>query len=632
MNKVIIDIETERLENPEHIWVIACKELSTGETHVFQSPTTDPLECARFNRFVEKGNHWIGHHIIKFDLPIINKLLHQDIPLDSNLTDTLVVSRLVNQPLEGGHSLENLGNILKFPKDTFGDFSKWSQELQDRCVRDLDVTEAVYKNLLKYIESPLWKEAIETEHYSEYLTHILNLNGFHFNIEDANKYHSILNKELEELLVVLGKIFPKRTVAIQEVLPKATKSGALSLINFKWLEDNDLTPYTAGSPFTRFEYRDFNPSSTPQAIDRLWEFGWKPINKSKGHAKLLQSIKFKRVLSKEDKERLEHFKRYGWKLDDVNLDTLPENAPEACRRLTHWLKVRSRVNTLEKWIQAYSLISERIHGRFMSIGAWTHRMSHSEPNMGNVPSPVDKAGNPAYYGKEFRALWDVPKGKKLIGVDADSIQLRVLAHYINDERFTKSLISGNKKDGTDPHSLNAKALGEICNGRDPAKRFIYAWLLGAGTAMVAHILNCSLSQAQEAIDNFISFYPGLAELKRKQIPYDALMGYFKGFDGRYVPVKGEHWVLAGYLQNGESIIMKRAARIWYPKLIKAKIPFKFVNFVHDEWQTEVDDDVEICNYVSEVQSDAIREVGEILKLNCPLAGEAKKGYNWYETH
>ncbi len=631
--KVVIDIETERLEEPEHIWVIACKDLDTGNKYVFQNPTTDPLESARFTGFVENVTHWVGHHVIKYDFPIINKLLKLDIPLDRNITDTLVVSRLVNQPLAGGHSLENLGAILKFPKDTFSDFSKWSQELENRCVQDVEITEAVYKYYLKYLDSPLWMPSILVEHYNEYLTHILHTNGFQFNIENATKHFNTLTSELDTLLIELSKIFPKRAIPIQEVTPKLTKAGTLSLINFKWLDPPyDLTPYSPNNTFTRFEYSEFNPSSTPQAIDRLWEYGWKPINKSKGHTKLLQQMKWKRHQSPEDKIKLKHFERYGWKLDDTNLDTIPKNAPESIRKLTHWLKVKSRVNTLQKWITAYKPSTGRIHGKFTSIGAWTGRMSHSDPNMGNVPAPVDKFDRPAYYGKEFRELWEVPKGKRLIGTDAEGIQLRVLAHYINDQRFTDSVTKGNKKDGTDPHSLNAKALGDICSGRAPAKRFIYAWLLGAGTAMVGHILECNLSDAKQAVDNFIEYYPGLKDLKSKQIPLDALRGWFQGFDGRYVPVESEHLVLAGYLQNGEACIMKGAARIWYPKLIKEKIPFKLVNFVHDEWQTEVDDNDEICNYVSEVQCKAIEEIGVNLKLNCPLAGEAKQGYNWYQTH
>jgi len=97
-------------------------------------------------------------------------------------------------------------------------------------------------------------------------------------------------------------------------------------------------------------------------------------------------------------------------------------------------------------------------------------------------------------------------------------------------------------------------------------------------------------------------------------------------------------MLAGYLQNGESCIMKTANILWRDRLRKEKISFKQVNFVHDEWQTEVDNDMDLALYVAQVQADSIKKVGEIFNLNCPLLGtytDGKKttiGENWYITH
>ena len=629
---VVIDIETDGIDNPKNIWVIVCRELESGQIHVFREPTSRPEESERFKRYAEGVSCWIGHHVLKYDLPIIIGLLGVPFQLDSNILDTLVVSRLVYYSRPGGHSLENWGRILGYPKDTFSDFSKYSIELENRCIKDTEINLKVYQELHKYTTSPLWADSIKTEHYAEYLTYILNKNGFYFNINRALIHQKELKEELDKLLVKLTVVFPPRASVIKEINPRATKKGTLHLSQFQWLDDKDLTAFSPGNPFTLIEFLPFNPSSPRQAIERLWEFDWKPIEKTDAHKDAIKEIQRKRRKDPDDDTRLKHFAYYGWKLSDTNLETLPEDAPESARMLTHWLKVRSRASTLQTWLDAYRNSSGRIHGRFMSIGAWTHRMSHNNPNMANIPREIDKFGKEAYYGKEFRELWIAAPGKKLIGVDAASIQLRVLAHYMNDPAFTKAVISGNSKDGTDPHSLNKQALGDICKGRDPAKRFIYAWLLGAGVDMVAHILECTRAQAEEAVSNFIEFYPGLKILKTEQIPTDARLGYFKGFDGRFVTVSSEHLVLAGYLQNGESTIMKTAAKIWYPKLIKEKIDFKFVNFVHDEWQTEVDDDDDLCDYVGRIQSDAIREAGEILKLNCPQAGEIKKGYNWYQTH
>ena len=98
-------------------------------------------------------------------------------------------------------------------------------------------------------------------------------------------------------------------------------------------------------------------------------------------------------------------------------------------------------------------------------------------------------------------------------------------------------------------------------------------------------------------------------------------------------------MLAGYLHNGESVVMKHANILWHETLTNLKIPFKQVNFVHDEWQTEVENNYELAKKVAEIQADSIRIIGERLNLNCPLAGsilnqnkELAIGTNWSQTH
>lgn len=97
-------------------------------------------------------------------------------------------------------------------------------------------------------------------------------------------------------------------------------------------------------------------------------------------------------------------------------------------------------------------------------------------------------------------------------------------------------------------------------------------------------------------------------------------------------------MLAGYLQAGESTIMKHANVIWQDQLKKERIPFWQVNFVHDEWQTETINDMATALYIAQVQADAIKTAGENLNLKCPILGTFDDGktksigLNWYETH
>jgi DNA polymerase-1 len=239
-----------------------------------------------------------------------------------------------------------------------------------------------------------------------------------------------------------------------------------------------------------------------------------------------------------------------------------------------------------------------------------------------------------------------------VGVDADAIQLRVFAHYINDSELIEALISGKKEDKSDAHSLNQRILGSVCKTRAAAKRFLYALFLGAGLGKLSTILGCGQEQAKEALGKLMERYSGFDQLKRSTIPRDARNGWFIGLDGRRVGIPGadfserRHLAMSGYLQNGEAIIMKLARLLWKEQirlLFPEEYAIKLVNFVHDEWQTEVPNtDYYIAHEVARIQCEAIRKVGEQLKLNCPLAGTYGDnpndyktwtfGHNWKETH
>lgn len=292
----------------------------------------------------------------------------------------------------------------------------------------------------------------------------------------------------------------------------------------------------------------------------------------------------------------------------------------------------------------YKIISERIRGKFFGIGAWTHRMAHQNPNTANIPNEYDTNGNKKLYGKEMRSLWVAPRNRLLIGVDAEGIQLRIFAHYINDAEFTQSLVEGKKDDKTDPHSLNQRILGSVCKSRAAAKRFIYALLLGAGNQKLSEILGATSSETQAALDRLLSRYSGWATLKDQVFPKDAARGYFVGLDGRKVPIPGDtegtrrHLAMSGYLQSGEAVCMKLATLKFYPEL--QSLGGKLVNFVHDEWQSECKNNMEVAIHIAKLKADALRQVGGDLKLNCPLAGsywnddlkDYTIGTNWSVTH
>lgn len=760
--KIVIDIEANGLHNPTHIWVIVCRDYDTKELHIFRKVTEDDTERERFRSFAENVDCWIGHNILAYDMPVLANLLGISFEY-AKCHDTFILSKLIDYS-RASHSIEGYGEEFGLPKLEFTDWSSYSLEMEEYCVRDVDISEKIYDKYARYINNPKHDKAIKLEHSFQEIVTALRYNGFHFNKEKATELLTEVEDNLKGLDDEISKAFPPRLRLLREVHPTYTKHGTLHRKDFRHVLDGDLSEYNGG-PFSRCRWEEFNPSSHKQIIEVLHSAGWKPTNKTKTHIQIERELnlqRYKKTLDNEQKvwynTRLEYLSKYGWKIDNDNLETLPENAPAPARTLAQRILLEARRRTLVEWLSLvwheieinkteligigineklmpiqsglkrnvlsekngevttssiqenvtdatiskdhmdfllktfleylknkkvsvssvkekqnsvlitvigqeqlegfsaalvtavsdglkstpikYTLISSRIHGDFQGIGAWSHRMSHQNPNTANIPTGVK------LYGDIMRSIWNVPEDRLLIGVDAEGIQLRIFAHYINDQEFTDALVKGKKEEKTDPHSLNQRVLGDVCSSRQIAKRFIYALLLGAGLGKLAEILSCSQEQAREALRRILERYAGFAYLKETTIPRDAKRGWFDGLDGRSVRIPGEstgdrrHLCMSGYLQNGEAIVMKLACLHWHRELTKLKIPFKIVNFVHDEWQTETVNDMDTALEIARIQSDSLRIVGEELNLNCPLAGSYWNddhhcytiGKDWSTTH
>ena len=656
--KVVFDIETNGLENPTKIWLIVCKVLSSSDVkgsydslQIFRKVSDDEQEKERFLRFAAGVRLWIGHNCIGYDNPVLSSLLGFEIPLEKCI-DTLIISQLIDFSRES-HSIESYGEEFGLPKIDFEDFSKYTPEMEKYCERDVDICERILtlhgKGFLPG-SNKHWRRALSTEQRMANVCRCLGHTGFGF---DSVRSRVLLDRVLNTLNDLDHKLkeeFPPRLQLIREITPEYTKHGTLHRKDFRWCENGDLSEFNGG-PFCRCAWTVFNPDSHKQRIDVLRLAAWQPTDRTKTHIDVAQASKRRdRDPLVDWEQRLAHLSIYGWKINDTNLNTLPPQAPKSAKTLARRITVESRRRTLTEWLDLVDDYDDRIRGKFLSIGTWTHRMSHQKPNMANIANSHDLNGKEKYLGADMRGLFIAPRKKLLIGVDADGIQMRILAHYIKDPEFTKSLVEGRKEDETDTHSLNKRVLGSSCKTRDAAKRFVYALVLGAGIAKLASILECSVSQTEEALNRLLSKYQGWLHLKEETALKDAKAGYFTGLDGRRVRIPGDslserkHLAMSGYLQNGEAVIMKMATLNWMDYLnANGYEGWRLVNLVHDEWQTEVDTrDIWYAREIAEVQCKALEEVGVELNLACPLKGTYGKnhddpktwtiGTNWKVTH
>lgn len=629
--KVIVDTETDALKGYTKLWCLVVRSYTGELLSVFRNVHEDPAPA---KEYLSKVSRWCGHNFIRFDALVLKHFLGIEIKPE-DVDDTLIVSRLLDYNREGGHSLSTWGTRFALSKSTWSDFSQWSQELEDRCISDTEINYRLLKYFSKHLASPVWQPALLLEHRTEALMVQVHTNGFNFNVLEANNLLLSLEEQLASLSNTLSILYRPKPVFVKEVLPTLTKKGTLNLKDFYWETSRDLSSYSPLCPFSLIDWMPFNPGSSKQRIEILNKAGWKPVNKTKGH------LEAERSRDPKVRAKLNHFRVYGWQTDEDNLLTLPEDAPEAPRKLALWLLLRARTLSLKEWLASVEpsqgvpgATEGRIHPTIQGIGAWTGRKSHLNPNSANIPALMTRHGKVQPYGREMRALWNVRKGWRLVGTDCDSAQLRVFAHLINKLELIKSIETGNKLEKTDPHNLNFRLLAPICIGREPAKTLLYALFLGAKDRRIMEILDCTLAESKEVQARMSRAYPEWEELKAGRLLEETRRGYLQGLDGRYVkiPSDRDYLALSGHLQNGESVIMKTANLIWHDKLTRERIPFLQVNDVHDEWQTEVLDEDGLPEYVGKVQCQSLAEAGERLKLNIKIAGECKFGYNWAETH
>lgn len=293
---------------------------------------------------------------------------------------------------------------------------------------------------------------------------------------------------------------------------------------------------------------------------------------------------------------------------------------EVATLIRDYLMLQKRVAQIESWLEAVK-DDGRVHGKVITNGAVTGRMTHSSPNMAQIPN----AGS--VYGHECRECWTVEEGNVLVGCDASGLELRMLAHYMKDEGYVRTVTEGSSKDGTDVHTVNQHSAG--LPTRDAAKTFIYAFLYGAGDAKIGSIVGGTAKDGERLKAKFLAQTPSLARLLER-VKKLAAAGFVPGLDGRRIWVRSEHAALNSLLQGAGAIVMKKALAIFYDKIKANKWPVKLVANVHDEFQFECHPS--IAEEAGKAARMSIIEAGEHFKLRCPLDGEYKIGKSWRETH
>jgi len=500
----------------------------------------------------------IGHNLIGFDAPKLKE--HWNVGIRrSQVVDTLIMSRLLSPVLEGGHSLRAWGVRLGGQgKIDFEDYDGGlTEEMITYCKQDVHLTVRLYNHLNEHFAR--WRDAetsIALEHNVAIECHKQERSGFKLDIPKAQVLHATVMDRMSAIEDQMQAIFPP-------------------IVEERWSEKTGKR--------LKDKVTDFNVGSRKQIAERLQSLGWKP----------------------------EKFTETGQPIVDET--TLEDVDIKEAKVIAEFLMLQKRAGLLASWLKEVGE-DGRIHGRVNTLGTITGRMSHNRPNLGQVPS-VNKP-----FGKECRELFIVEDGNVLCGIDLSGIELRCLAHYMQDDDWTEELLNG------DIHTKNAEAAGI---DRPKAKTMVYATLYGCGIGKLATILDCSDKEARVVLNNFYKNTPKLRDLLEK-VKRIASKGYVPSLTGGRIQVRSEHSALNTLLQGCGATIAKQWCVTAHKNLRYAKIPAKQVAIVHDEIQIEVPK--QYAEQVAEIMVASAKEAGEILDFRVPVDAEAKIGLNWYETH
>ena len=414
-----------------------------------------------------------------------------------------------------------------------------------------------------------------------------------------------ITHKLYEHLKKEGQGFSKSSIDLEHqvrvIVDQQEKNGfyldvrkAMSLYNTLRDEANELEKWgrirfdpTRKDLKTKIKYIPFNIGSRQQIADRLMEIGWKPKKHTdKGNVIVNEEV-----------------------LDGINL-------PEA-KKISRYLLLQKRIAQIKSWIEACDDKDNRVHGKVLTLKTVTGRMAHHSPNMAQIPAVRSP------YGKECRECWTVenPYTHSIVGTDASGLELRCLAHLMNDANFTDEVLTG------DIHTANMKMAG--LTDRDQAKTFIYAFMYGAGASKIGKIVGKGAKEGQQLIDRFLSNMPALKRV-RDGVTKAGMRGKIRGIDGRLLHVRSPHAALNTLLQGAGAVVCKLWLVNMNKRIQSTGVDAKLVASIHDEYQYEVaKKDVQKFGSITK---DAMKDTEQQLQMKCPLDNEWKEGTTWAETH
>ena len=647
LNKyTILDVESDGfLEEATIIHCLSYKTFLNSEL-IEEGSFTDYNDIIDF---VTQLEVIVGHNIIRYDIPLLEKLL--EITITATLVDTLALSWYLVPDKKFKHGLEHWGNRLGVAKPIINDWRNLTiEEYINRCETDVVINTLLFEKQLTHLNILYEANQSDIERLIKYLCYKLSCAREQEEVKCKTNVNLIRSSLVElralrtEKVQALIQAMPRNIKFKQVTKPSKTikKDGSLSAAGIKWyqlLQENNLPNNYNEAVMVQILNEEGNPGSHSQLKDWLFALGWQP-----------RTFEYRKN-SKGDLNRVPQI--YD---DDEVCQSIKDLFPiaPALENLNMLSLIKHRIIIFKAFLK------EKDEDDFVQakIAGFTNtlRFKHMLPIV-NLPK------DSKFYGKQIRGSIIAPSSEfKLCGSDMSSLEDSTKQHYMYffDPEYVKQM----RVPGFDPHL----DIGELANMITEEESEFYKWYNKKKKEDRAHIFTEEEEQRVQAISekrsksktvNFAGIYgagaPKIAQstgmlLEQAQKLHTTYWERNKAVKQVSASVRIKKITVEGVEQMW---LFNPISKLWYSLRFKKDI-FSTLNqgtgvYCFDLWIREVrrrgikimiQYHDEIAFYfpigreqqVERILRESIDTVNEHLKLNVPLGISVDFGDNYAEIH
>jgi len=559
------------------------------ETHLHTDTVISALKPVLENPNLSK----CGHNL-KFDASI---LIRNGIKLQGAVFDTLLASQLVDARTPS-HNLDTLALLhLEHKMISFDELTKRSSpsaSTDDDAKQDklFDEEDAQQKTI---DEVPLAQATIYAAEDAD-----VALRLYHFLTPKLEELGiTELVREIESPLAPILAEMEYNGIVCDKAELKRQGTAIEKLVNDRQKEIHKIVGYP------------FNIDSPSQLVQVLFEdLGFKPVKRTRG-GKISTDVTVLEALSLRE---------------DVN-----DPKTSVPRLIIEYRQYRKLQSTYLAQLQnAVDTRTERIHTHLYQLTTATGRLKSDRPNLQNIPIRTA-------IGRQLRRTFRAPEGSKLICADYSQIELRILAHFSEDD----SLIETFNKD-LDIHTAVASQVFDVPVDsvtrelRDKAKTINFGIIYGVSpTGLARRIKGMTVQEATALINDYKTRFPGIDRFLQQCVQHASDHGYVSTLTGRRRAIPeiystnrsrrglGERLAINTVVQGSAADLMKAAMVHVQHRIDTDRLPLKMLLQIHDELVLETPEGL-----AEEHAKIVCEEMENAMSLRVPLRTEAGIGDNW----